>query len=156
MVAATKLFGLRGVLPSRSEPPVWGHQKGVTPICSNLFRFPRFLPICSDLRSLFSGIPRFLPICSDFFRFVFKTNQNKSGKPPSADLFCNSPTRTSTRLPASRRFLRDCPYAWIPQPMLGMAFVQGLASKQWRQWNRVSFQRVFPCCAYNEAMVSMT
>ena len=36
-----------------SEPPVWGRQKGVTPIGSDLFRFLCFLPICSDLRSLF-------------------------------------------------------------------------------------------------------
>ena len=35
---------------------------------SDLFRFPRFLPICSDL---FLGIPRFVLICSDLF-------QNKS------------------------------------------------------------------------------
>ena len=55
---------------SKSEPPIWGQQKGVTPICSDLFRFARFLPICSDLRSLFSGMPRFLPICSDLLRFL--------------------------------------------------------------------------------------
>ena len=30
----------------------------------DLFRFPRSLPICSDLRSLFSGMFRFAPICS--------------------------------------------------------------------------------------------
>ena len=36
-------------------------------------------------------MPRFVPICSDFFRFVFRTNQNKSGKPLSADPFCKSP-----------------------------------------------------------------
>ena len=71
-----------------SEPPIWGRQKGVTPICSGLFRFPRCLPICSNLRSLFSGIPRFVLICSVFFRFVFRTNQNGSGKPLSADPFC--------------------------------------------------------------------
>ena len=48
----------------------------------DLFRLPRFLPICSDLRSLFSG---FLPISSDFltfssdlFRFVPICFQNKS------------------------------------------------------------------------------
>ena len=76
--------------PQLSEPPAWGHQKGVTPICSDL-PIPRFLPICSDLRSVFSGKPRFVPIrsdffrCSDFFRFVFRTNQNKSGKLPPAD-----------------------------------------------------------------------
>ena len=45
-----------------SEPPIWGRQKGVTPICSDLFRFPRFLPICSDLRSSQTSNP-----C--FFRF---------------------------------------------------------------------------------------
>ena len=42
-----------------------------------------------------SGMPRFVPICSVFFRFVpikaFRTNQNKSGKPLSADPFCKSP-----------------------------------------------------------------
>ena len=57
----------------------------------DLFRFPRFLPICSDLRSLFSGMPRFVPICSDLFRFVFRANQNKSGKLLSSDPFCKSP-----------------------------------------------------------------
>ena len=44
----------------------------------DLLRFPRFLPICSDFRFLFSGMPRFVPICSVFFRFVPITNQNKS------------------------------------------------------------------------------
>ena len=59
-----------------SEPPlVWGRQKGVTPICFDLLRF---LPICSDLRSLLSGMPRFVPICSDSFRFVLICFQNKS------------------------------------------------------------------------------
>ena len=63
----------------KSEPPLWGRQKVVTPICSD---FPVFLPICSDLRSLFSGIPRFVPIYFELFRlfrFVFKTNQNNLG-----------------------------------------------------------------------------
>ena len=58
-----------------------------------LFRFSRFLPICSDLRSLFLGIPRFVPICSVFFRFVLRTNQSKSGRPLSADPFCRFPTK---------------------------------------------------------------
>ena len=47
----------------------------------DLFRFPSFLPICSDLRSLFSGIPRFVPICSALLRilrFVLLCFQNKS------------------------------------------------------------------------------
>ena len=61
-----------------------------------LFRFVPISPFSSDLfrfgvRSLLSGIPRFVPICSVFFRFVFRTNQNKSGKPLSADPFCKSP-----------------------------------------------------------------
>ena len=30
-------------------------------------------------------MPLFVLICSDFFRCVFRTNQNKSGKPPFAD-----------------------------------------------------------------------
>ena len=64
----------------QSEPPIWGRQKGVSPICSDLFRFPRFLPICSDLRSLFSGMPRFVPICSDLLRFLQICFQNKSGQ----------------------------------------------------------------------------
>ena len=51
--------------------PRLGQQNGATLIYSDLFRFPRSLPICSDLRFLFSGrpdlfrFPRFLPICSD-------------------------------------------------------------------------------------------
>ena len=58
-------------------------QEGATPICSHLFRFPRFLPIVPIC--LFSRIPRFFPICSDFFRLVFWANRNTSGKPPSAE-----------------------------------------------------------------------
>ena len=69
-----------------SPPPVWdtflftfsqigapnlgSAERGHPAICSDLFRFPRFLPICSDLRSMFSGIPRFVPICSDLLRFL--------------------------------------------------------------------------------------
>ena len=43
----------------------------------------RFLPFCSDSRSLFSGIPRFAPICSDLLQFapicscLFRCFQNK-------------------------------------------------------------------------------
>ena len=57
-----------------SEPPIGGRQKGHP----DLFRFPRFLPICSVLRSWFLGIPRFLLICSDFFRCLLIRFQNKS------------------------------------------------------------------------------
>ena len=69
-----------GELLMYSEPPVWGRQKGGTPICSDLFRFPRFLPISSDLCSMFSGMPRFVPICSVFCKFVPICFQNKSAQ----------------------------------------------------------------------------
>ena len=52
----------------------------------DLFQFPHILPICSDLRSLFSGMPRFVPTCSNFFWFVFRTIRTNS-----ADSFCKSP-----------------------------------------------------------------
>ena len=61
--------------PKSKERKDWGRQKGVTPICSDLFRFPRFLPICSDLRSSSSGS---VPIWSDLLRFVPICFQNKS------------------------------------------------------------------------------
>ena len=51
----------------------------------DLSRFPRFLPICSDSRSLFPGLCsdlfRLAPISSDFFRPVFRTSQNNQGNP---------------------------------------------------------------------------
>ena len=56
-----------------SEPPLWGRQKGVAPICFDFPVFFRFVPI-----SLFSGRLRFVPSCSDFFRFVPICFQNKS------------------------------------------------------------------------------
>ena len=67
------------LMPIRFDTPLvgapgLGSAEGGYP---DLFRFPRFLPICSDLRSLFSGIPRFVPICSVFFRFVPICFQNK-------------------------------------------------------------------------------
>ena len=74
----TRCVGLFFPIQQTDGAPDWGRQKGITPICSDLFRFPRFLPICSNLRSLFSGIPRFVPICSVFFRFVPICFQNKS------------------------------------------------------------------------------
>ena len=58
-----------------SEPPIWGQQKGVTLICSDLFRFPRFLPICFRFALL---VFRSTPICSALLRFVPICFQNKS------------------------------------------------------------------------------
>ena len=46
-------------------------------------RFPRFLPICG---------PCFRE-CPDLLRFFFRTNQNKSGKPLSADPFRKPPKK---------------------------------------------------------------
>ena len=70
-----------------SEPPIWGRQKGVTPILfvpispfsSDLFRFALLvlvntLLLCSDLFG-------FAPFSSDLFRFVseqIRTNQEKT------------------------------------------------------------------------------
>ena len=63
------------------EPPV-------TLTCSDLFRFPLFLLLCSHLRSLCSGMPpdvfRFAPICSDFFREQIRTNQGNPLQSPRA------------------------------------------------------------------------
>ena len=96
------------------EPPVWGRQKGVTPICSD---FPFFLLILFRFAflKLFTGIPhlfRFALISSDLFRFVFRTSQNKSGKPLSADPFCQtwSPTEFKglTRVPCMAAALCCC------------------------------------------------
>ena len=72
-----------------SELPNWGREKGdlfrfapISPFSSDVFRFTllvfrKFVPICSDL----------LRFSSDLFRFIFRTNQSKSGKPLSADPF---------------------------------------------------------------------
>ena len=99
-----------------SFSPNLGSAEGGHP---DFFRFPRFLPICSDLRSLFAGMPRFVPICSDFFRFVFRTNQNKLGKPLSADPFCKSPTIASPeKMGKSKELLRNyCATIASPEKM---------------------------------------
>ena len=64
--------------PLLSNPPVWGHQKGVTPICSNCPVFFGFVPICVPCFLEYPDLFRFVPICSDFFRFVPICFQNKS------------------------------------------------------------------------------
>ena len=55
--------------------PMWGREKGVTPICSDS-----------------PGIPRFAPISSDFLRFLSEQIRTISGKPLSANPFGKSPT----------------------------------------------------------------
>ena len=59
------------------------------PICSDFAVFFRFVPICVPCLREYPDLFRFAPICSDVF--VFRANQNKSGKPLSADPFCKSP-----------------------------------------------------------------
>ena len=61
-----------------SEPPIWGRQKGVTPICSDFPVFFRFVPICAPCFREYPDFFRFVPICSVFFRFVPICFQNKS------------------------------------------------------------------------------
>ena len=73
-----------------SEPPIWGRQKGVTPICSDFPVFFRFVPICAPCFREYPDLFRFAPISSDLL--IFRTSQNKSGRPLSADPFCKSPT----------------------------------------------------------------
>ena len=86
----------------RFGTPELGSVEGGHP---DLFRFLRFLPICSDLRSLLSGI---VPICSDLLRFLPICVHNKSGKRLSAadPAFANSREvpRKFPRLP--RKFPR--------------------------------------------------
>ena len=42
-----------------------------------MFRFPRFLPLCSELRLLFSVMPRFVPICQQLRFGVFREGVSK-------------------------------------------------------------------------------
>ena len=60
-------------------------------ICSDFPVFFRFVPICVPCYREYPDLFRFAPFSSDLFRFVFRTNQNKSGKPLSAGPFCKSP-----------------------------------------------------------------
>ena len=103
-------FGL--VCPNRS-PQFGVSRRGsprFVPICSDfppfssdLFQFALLVSgICSDFPPSSSDLFRFallvFGICSDLFRFApissdlfSEQNQNKSGKPLSADPFCKSP-----------------------------------------------------------------
>ena len=100
------------------------------PICSNFPVFFRFVPICAPCFRECPDLFRFAPISSDLFRFVFRANQNKSGKPLSADPFCKSPmsirTTFSTALgaPPSRTWRKKFPLEelrggclamWVPK-----------------------------------------
>ena len=76
--------GIREQKRHISEPLVWGHQKGVTPICSDFPVFFRFVPIC---------VPCFLEYLdfSDLFRFPQNKSEQIRETPHSADAFCRTP-----------------------------------------------------------------
>ena len=64
-----------------SEPPIWGRQKGVTPIfpiCSDFPVFFQFVPICAPCFREYPDLFWFVPICPVLFRFVPICFQNKS------------------------------------------------------------------------------
>ena len=70
------------------------------PTMSSLVPFSLFLcvrapwsdrQICAPCLREYPDLFRLAPISSDLFRFVFRTNQTKSGRPLSADPFCKSP-----------------------------------------------------------------
>ena len=82
---------------TKTQSPWFGvGRKGSARFVPILFRYPPFLPIRSDLHSLFSGIPRLVPICSDFFRILPICFQNRNwNRPepfqeprPEPDSFC--------------------------------------------------------------------
>ena len=50
---------------------MWGRQKGITPICSEL----RFLPICVPCFQEYHDLFRFAPISSDLVSDQIRTNQ---------------------------------------------------------------------------------
>ena len=72
------------------------------PICSDFPVFFRFVPICAPCFRECPDLFRFVPFSSDLFRFVFRPNRNKSGKPLSADPFCKSPIIANFTLPGLR------------------------------------------------------
>ena len=103
-----------------SEPPIGGRQKLGHPISSNFLVFFRFALL------VFGNLFRFPPICSDLFRLVFRINENKSGKPLSADPFYKSPTNTFLQ---SRRVnsLHGLPFSWMCSARLNAWRCQGAA-----------------------------
>ena len=84
-----QIWGLLVRIPTTTDEirvPHLSRQKGVTPICSNLFDFPvlfRFALLA------FRKMPRFLPICSDVFRFVQKKSEQNQGDPFLPTLFAS-------------------------------------------------------------------
>ena len=86
-------------VPMSIGAPNLGSAEGGHPDLFRNFRFPRCLPACSDLSSLFSGMPRCVPICSDLLRPLpiksflpscFRTSQRNPYLPTP---FCKYPSQ---------------------------------------------------------------
>ena len=90
-----------------SEPPTWDRQEGVTP--PDLFRFPvffLFVPIVFPCFAECADLFRFAPFSSGLFRFPFRTNHNKSGKPLSTDPFCKCLNWERKKTHANKNFMK--------------------------------------------------
>ena len=120
---------IRFLLPSFTH-----HQS--TLIHSDLFRFPCFLPICSDFRSIlvFGNTPIFCSDCSDFFHFVFRTNQ---GNPFLQTPFA-SPRNQKLEIKKSS-FGNDFRAGTSPAQTTEMGSVKTLLLKDMR-WSEFSWQ----------------
>ena len=94
-------------LESHKDPNLGSAEGGFVPICSDFPVFFRFVPICVPRLRECPDLFRFAPISSDLFRFVFRTNQNKSGKPLSADPFCKSPIESHKEFGLSNLYAGD-------------------------------------------------
>ena len=90
---AVEYRGLYLKVQQKEVGPHFGFgRKKFVPICSDFPVFFRFAPICiREYLDLF----RSASFSSDLFRFVFSTDQNKSGKPLSTILLllCKSPKK---------------------------------------------------------------
>ena len=105
------------------DQPLWEGRRGLP----NLFRFPRSLLICSDLRSLFRECPdlfRFDRISSDLFRPVFRTNQ---GNPFLPTPFA-SPRQNYTYTYASWLFLNCLFSSSVLQPAQRVSLSKSLVA----------------------------
>ena len=123
----------KAVLPSLHETHVTGpgplHKRTVSELLGapnlgsaerghpDLFRFVPISPFSFDLFGFALLVFGNVPICSDLLRFVFRTNQNKSGKPLSADPFCKSPNHLWNNFGGGCTDL-VAPYCAIPRDYL--------------------------------------
>ena len=109
-----------------SEPAIRGRQKVVTPNCSDFPLFFRFVPICVPCFREYADLFRFAPFSSDLFRFVFRTNQNKSEKPLSVDPFCESRICVSITWQKDLGVAAGCwRFCWCMLPISDLLFLMG-------------------------------